>query len=130
MNRIRLSDIPYQSLAITTGWSVEYNQFRDIKPNSGIKVIGLPEEDAWSLFTQDLLHLKHESYNIRIDLGWSPEASPEGFYLLTVLKDKDWRNPLYYYESKNKGDIVEKINYWLRRVTHDLVFTSLKAELN
>ena len=44
MNRIRLSDIPYQSLAITTGWSVEYNQFRDIKPNSGIKVIGLPDE--------------------------------------------------------------------------------------
>ena len=132
MHRIKFEDIPLQPLRISKGWAVGYNEFTEIEPYSDIKVIGLPDEDVWELFLQDLLQLKHEAYGILIDLGWTPEADPEGSYLLRVLKNEDWRNPLYYYESKNKDDIVDKINYWLSRVTYQLdkFETTQKSQLN
>ena len=130
MNRIRLRDIPFQPLQITRGWTVGYNEFKDMEPYSDIKVVGLPDEDVWEIFLQDLLQLQHDTYGITIDLGWVPEADPEGSYLLRVLKDEDWDNPLYYYKSKNKDDVVDKINFWLRRVTYDFDFLPFKAELN
>ena len=130
MNRIKLDDIPLQPLRISRGWTVGYNEFTEIEPYSDIKVVGLPDEDVWELFLQDLLQLKHEYHNVTIDLGWVPEAEPEGSYKLTVLKNQDWDNPLYYYKSKNKDDVVDKINYWLNRVTYEFDFLPFKAELN
>ena len=120
MKKIRLRDIPFQPLQITRGWFVGYNEFKNIEPYSDIKVEGLPDDDVWELFLQDLLQLEHKAYGIIIDLGWTPEADPNGSYELTVIKNKDWDNPLFHYESKNKDDIVEKINHWLRRVTYQL----------
>ena len=120
MCKVRLRDIPFQPLQITTGWTVAYNEFKNVEPYSDIKVEGLPDDDVWELFLQDLLHLEHKFYGIAIDLGWTPEADPNGSYELTVIKNKDWNNPLFHYESKNKDDIVEKINHWLRRVTYQL----------
>ena len=120
MKKIRLRDIPFQPLQITRGWFVGYNEFKNIEPYSDIKVEGLPDDDVWELFLQDLLQLEHKAYGIIIDLGWTPEADPNGSYELTVIKNKDWNNPLFHYESKNKDDIVEKINHWLRRVTYQL----------
>ena len=120
MNKIKFEDIPFQPLQITTGWLVEYNEFRDIEPYSDIEVEGLPDNDVWELFLQNLLFLKHEFYGISLDLGWTPEAEPEGSYKLTVLKNGDWDNPLLYFKSKNKDEIVEKINLWLRKVTFQL----------
>ena len=132
MNKIKFEDIPFQSLQITTGWLVEYNEFRDIEPYSDIKVEGLPDEDVWELFLQNLLFLKHEFYGISLDLGWTPEAEPEGSYKLTILKNGDWDNPLLYFKSKNKDEIVEKINLWLRKVTFQLdkFETTQESQLN
>ena len=118
MNKIKFEDIPFQPLQITTGWTVTYNEFKNIEPYSNIKVEGLPDDDVWELFLQDLLLLEHKFCGITLDLGWTPEANPEGSFELTIIKDGDWDRPLFHYESKNKDDIVEKTNYWLRKITY------------
>ena len=57
MNRIKLDDIQLQPLRISREWTVGYNEFTEVEPYSDIKVVGLPEEDVWELFLQDLLQL-------------------------------------------------------------------------
>jgi hypothetical protein len=116
MKTIKLKDVPLQSLKIPTGWTVTWNQFYDIEPNSNIYLDGLPDGDVWELFLQDLLQLKHFNKNIILDLGWTPEANPEGSYLLQVIADEDWSTPIVVYKSKNKSEVVRKIDDLLLKI--------------
>ena len=116
MKTIKLKDVPLQSLKIPTGWTVTWNQFYDIEPNSNIYLDGLPDGDVWELFLQDLLQLKHFNKNIILDLGWTPEANPEGSYLLQVIADEDWSTPIVVYKSKNKSEVVGKIDDLLLKI--------------
>jgi len=116
MKTIKLKDVPLQSLEIPTGWTVTWNQFYDIEPNSNIYLDGLPDGDVWELFLQDLLQLKHFNKNIILDLGWTPEANPEGSYLLQVIADEDWSTPIVVYKSKNKSEVVGKIDDLLLKI--------------
>jgi|688.fasta_scaffold57486_4 hypothetical protein len=116
MKAIKLKDVPLQSLKIPTGWTVTWNQFYDIEPNSNIYLDGLPDGDVWELFLQDLLQLKHFNKNIILDLGWTPEANPEGSYLLQVIADEDWSTPIVVYKSKNKSEVVGKIDDLLLKI--------------
>ena len=116
MKTIKLKDVPLQSLKISTGWTVTWNQFYDIEPNSNIYLDGLPDGDVWELFLQDLLQLKHFNKNIILDLGWTPEANPEGSYLLQVIADEDWSTPIAVYKSKNKSEVVGKIDDLLLKI--------------
>jgi hypothetical protein len=116
MKTIKSKDVPLQSLKIPTGWTVTWNQFYDIEPNSNIYLDGLPDGDVWELFLQDLLQLKHFNKNIILDLGWTPEANPEGSYLLQVIADEDWSTPIVVYKSKNKSEVVGKIDDLLLKI--------------
>jgi hypothetical protein len=116
MKTIKLKDVPLQSLKIPTGWTVTWNQFYDIEPNSNIYLDGLPDGDVWELFLQDLLQLKHFNKNIILGLGWTPEANPEGSYLLQVIADEDWSTPIVVYKSKNKSEVVGKIDDLLLKI--------------
>jgi hypothetical protein len=116
MKTIKLKDVPLQSLKIPTGWTVTWNQFYDIEPNSNVYLDGLPDGDVWELFLQDLLQLKHFNKNIILDLGWTPEANPEGSYLLQVIADEDWSTPIVVYKSKNKSEVVGKIDDLLLKI--------------
>ena len=52
------------------------------------------EEDCYEL-NEDLLQLKYTRANIIIDLGWYPAHNcDEGNYILYLVKDYDWENPL------------------------------------
>jgi hypothetical protein len=110
MKMILLKDISLQSLKIPTGWTVTWNQFYDIEPISNIYCDGLPDGDVWELFLQDLLQLKQINKSIILDLGWIPEANPEGSYHLQIIANEDWSTPILVYRSKNKIEVVEKIN--------------------
>ncbi|MBO1063104.1 MAG: hypothetical protein HEQ14_19905 [Aphanizomenon flos-aquae CP01] len=116
MKTIQLKDISLQSLKIPTGWTVTWNQFYDIEPNSNMYCDGLPDGDVWELFLQDLLQLKQINKNIILDLGWIPEANPEGSYHLQIIANEDWSTPILVYESKNKSEVVEKINDLLLKI--------------
>jgi hypothetical protein len=49
-------------------------------------------------------------------LGWTPEANPEGSYLLQVIADEDWSTPIVVYKSKNKSEVVGKIDDLLLKI--------------
>ncbi|MBN3522648.1 hypothetical protein [Paenibacillus apiarius] len=100
-----------QPLRIPSTWLVTYNGFLEIDP----KEVS-PEDDTWLSFTQDLLQLEHNRYNIIVDLGWYPEAEPEGEYGLKLIKEKDWERPIGSLSTKNKDEVVHTIEMWLWRV--------------
>jgi len=68
-------------LRITQGWKVNYNHFVEIDPRTLE-----PNDDSWFLFTDSLLQLYHEQSSITLDLGWVPDISPEGNYLVLIPK--------------------------------------------
>lgn len=116
MNKVHLQDIKLQELRIPTGWTVTWNQLYDIEPGTNIKVEGLPDGDVWELFIQDLLQLKYVNRNFVLDVGWVPEASPEGSYQLTLVANENWNDPIVVYQCRNKDEIVEQINLLLLEV--------------
>ena len=71
----------------------------------------------WELFLQDLLQLKHINKNLLLDLGWIPEANPEGSYHIELIANEDWLNPILVYESKSKHEIVNQINTILMNIS-------------
>jgi hypothetical protein len=113
MREIKLQDVPLQPLRISSGWNIVYNHFCDIDPGESVYIDGLPNGDVWELFLQDLLLIENNHLNFTLDLGWSPEANPSGKYALTLIKNTDWNNPIAFYESQSKSDIVDKINAWM-----------------
>ncbi|TXK83450.1 hypothetical protein FU659_13755 [Paenibacillus sp. N3.4] len=82
---------------------MNWNMFDEAEPDHFL------EEDSpirWS-FTEDLLQLQKD--NITVDLGWYPECSVEGNYLLVLIKNEDWANPFFCFESRRKAAIIHKI---------------------
>ncbi len=78
--------------------TVTYNDF-DINP--GISF----EEQTWS-FKQDVFQMKFNNKYL-IDIGWYPDFDPKGSFVLKVVKDFDWSNPIL--EKKCKEVNVLKI---------------------
>ncbi|WP_174811413.1 hypothetical protein [Paenibacillus alvei] len=100
-----MSSIPnLQPLRIPSSWIVTYNGFICVDPQ---EILG--NDQRWLSFTQELLHLTHLHTDLILDLGWSPEADPNGYYNLSLIKDKDWFNPLKTYSTKSKQEVVKLI---------------------
>jgi hypothetical protein len=113
MKKIELQNISLQPLRIPAGWNVVSNNFFDVEPGDNIYINGLPDGDIWELFLQDMLLLRDERNQLLLDLGWQPEADPNGNYSLILIKNEDWSNPIASHESQSKSEIVDKINSWL-----------------
>jgi hypothetical protein len=114
---IKMDDLQLQALQVPNGWRVQWNQFFDIEPGAAVEIEGLPENDPWELFPQDLLQLKYDNGNLIIDLGWLPEADPDGQYILTLVEDENWTQPTSVYESKTKEEIVKHINLLMKKIS-------------
>ncbi|OPH47163.1 hypothetical protein BC351_11700 [Paenibacillus ferrarius] len=96
-----------QPLRIPTGWKVNWNVFDEADPAHFV------EEDTsfcWN-FTEDLLQLHKD--NIMVDLGWYPEAKVEGNYVLVLIKNEDWENPVIRFESRDIAVITHEIEQLL-----------------
>ncbi|MEK8129436.1 hypothetical protein WMW72_16130 [Paenibacillus filicis] len=98
-------------LRIPSSWEISYNSLVELDP-SHLK----DEEEKWRNFTEDLLQIKHIKYNILLDVGWYPESDPNGSYGLELIKNHDWRNPLVSFDTKNRDELVEKIEFLLWQV--------------
>lgn len=97
-----------QPLRIPSPWIVTYNGFIGIDPQRLFE-----DDQKWLSFTSELLHLTHHHTGLILDMGWSPEADPNGCYELSIIKDKDWLNPIEIYFTKSKEKIVNKIESML-----------------
>lgn len=99
-----------QPLRIISGWTVEWNQFYEID----MSLNTLHYFDSSSL-----LHLKNLHARRSINLEWSPENDPQGYYYLRVINlsletnkkgetnsDGDWEHPFLEIKEKSRKKIV------------------------
>ena len=93
-----------QPLRIPTGWTVAYNTFFDVDPTP--EAVG----SELTLFTQDLLQLRHDGADILIDLGWTPEGQfDDGAFHLQVYRTDFNGQRLFERRSQDKGRIIAEI---------------------
>jgi hypothetical protein len=72
---------PLQPLRIPAGWTVAYNDFREVEPS--------PEAFAADLLREDLLQLCLSDSNPKriVDLGWYGPLAEGGFTVVCVERD-------------------------------------------
>ena len=102
--------MPLARLRIPTGWTVKWNTLSEPADGSVIP----PCDDL----TEDLLLLENPERGVVIDLGWLPEFSPEGRFVLTAIKhradgEEAWERPLRVIECDSYTTIRSRIEEWL-----------------
>ncbi len=109
-----------QNFAPTIGWQVLYNEFYSIEPTEEITPEGSNIMPSWSLFSSTLLQLLHDKKQILIDMGWGPESDPEGAFHIIMVRTDDqyWEHPLVEFSSRNKDEIVAKLNELMLAVSN------------
>lgn len=120
MSSPRGSYLNLQPLRIPDGWTVVFNKFENIDPES----VSKSDEDTWLFaFSEDILYIRSEAsrkqnkqlelQTLGIDLGWYPEGDPNGSFTLYAILNEDWENPLLTFSSRCKDDIVRTLEKWL-----------------
>lgn len=70
----------------------------------------MPFSEQLDALTEDLLQVKYEGGYL-LDLGWYPEYEETGCVLVQLVKDGDWRQPIYKGKASNceelKNNIIE-----------------------
>lgn len=104
--------IKLQRLRIPAGWEMVFNKFLEVDVTQYNA-----NSDIWLDLTEDIMYMKSKgkNENIAIDLGWYPDNDPDGTYHLIVVENNDWENPLEEFDSRNKDEIVVKIEEFLRK---------------
>ena len=106
-----------QPLKIPAGWTVEWNVLTDIDPT----------EDNIHEFTGNLLLINSPTRLKSIDVSWKPEGDINGYYQLQVIYllpkfntktntieyEGVWKTPELEFKTKNRLELVDKINYLL-----------------
>lgn len=57
------------------------------------------QEQKW-YFKEDLIQIEFNNKYL-IDIGWYPELNPDGFFLISVIKNYDWDNPSFEKKCKD-----------------------------
>lgn len=120
MSAQRGSYLNLQPLRIPDGWTVVFNKFEDIDPES----VSKSDKDTWLFaFSEDILYIRSETsrkqnkqlelQTLGIDLGWYPEGDPNGSFTLYAILNEDWEKPLLTFSSRCKDDIVRTLEKWL-----------------
>lgn len=115
MTRLALDDLRLQPLRIPPGWEVTHNRFWEIDPDPELRLDGLPGGDPLELFTQDLLQLSNRRLDLLLDLGWAPEADPEGRFHLQLIRAEQWDAPLLELEIGDRLEVVARLEEALRQ---------------
>lgn len=103
------------SLKIPSSWVVIHNTFSDESPKIENGIIVNDKFYNENLLSIEQMYFNGQNWKIDpqgyiLDLGWYPEANPEGFYRLTFLKS-NWENIIVEVESK-KHYVIE---YFIER---------------
>ena len=60
----------------------------------------LPFENQEELLTEDLLQVEYKNGYL-IDLGWYPEYDKNGKFIIQLIKDGNWNNPIYKQQCRD-----------------------------
>ena len=109
----------FQPLRIPGGWTVIYNKFENIDPET----LAAEDEKWLSAFNEDILLLNYKlvrernkhtkEQEIAVDLGWYPDGEPGGKFRLQAVLNRDWNDPLFDFSSRNKDEITQTLEKWL-----------------
>ncbi|WFD11932.1 hypothetical protein [Tepidibacter hydrothermalis] len=115
-------------LKISSGFAVCYNKFYDVEPIVSKDSKSFIEN--WSYFTEDILqitkmelknghwYIPDENY-ILIDLGWYPDSSSDGEYVLLLVKvdeEHNWKE-LKEKRSRDSFEIKETLETWMQQIS-------------
>ncbi|MCR5771462.1 MAG: hypothetical protein K6G87_09560 [Butyrivibrio sp.] len=66
-------------------------------------------EEQWDNLHEDLIQVEYEG-GLILDIGWYPECDPTGRFIINLIKDYNWENPLKKIETKNICEMYSGIN--------------------
>ncbi len=97
------------SLKIPGGWAIIRNSFGDVEPDVKNGVIVNDEFYGEDLLSIEPLRLSEAGWLVdtsgyALDLGWYPEANPQGHYRLTLMKG-GWDDVVIQCESPDRHQI-------------------------
>ncbi|MDG3044902.1 hypothetical protein OE903_17200 [Bacillus sp. B6(2022)] len=64
-----------------------------------------------------MLQLYHEKSSITLDVGWYPDLSSDGNYLVLIVKNTDWDNPIQEFSSDDYSKVIDFIEFHLKEIT-------------
>ena len=104
-----------QKLSIPHGWKTMWNELSVTDPGALKK-----DSREWLLFSEDILYIEKEKTvlnkeKLALDLGWYPEADPNGEFCLYVIKDDNWTEPKEAFRSRSVSEIADKIEELLMK---------------
>ena len=68
---------------------------------------------------EDLLQVKY-AQDYLLDVGWYPEYESEGEFVVQIVKNQNWEEPIYKKNSKNKGDLIQDLNNAIRIIENKI----------
>ena len=110
-----------QPIRIPAGWSIICNKFEDIEPESILR----EDDERWSYFNENfnllLIHSemdyhkdgKTEKQMLDIALEWDFNSGSNGEFYLQAVLDGNRYNPLLYFSSRSKAEIIQTLEKWL-----------------
>lgn len=104
-----------QKLSIPYGWKIMWNELPETDPDTLEK-----DSMEWLVFSEDILYIEKEKTELNkeklaLDLGWYPEADPNGEFCLYVIKDDNWAEPEEAFRSRSVSEISDIIEDLLRK---------------
>lgn len=96
---MKLSDFLLQKITLKYGKILYLDIDIDLEENF--------EDQKWS-YKEDMLQIGFENIYI-IDIGWTPEHESTGHFILTVVKDYNWHEPLVKIKIKNFKDLKRNL---------------------
>ena len=59
--------------------------------------------------TEDLLQVKYTDKYI-LDIGWFPEYELNGSFIIQIIVDKNWDDPIYYRNCITQKEFIETLD--------------------
>lgn len=91
-NNHKFEIIMVKNNPLTIFQNIDFHGSRIVYSDFQINV-DLPLHDQILELQEDLLQVSYGQYTL--DLGWYPASDPQGHFIIHIIENSDWSNPLY-----------------------------------
>lgn len=106
---MKLIDFLFENIRLKYG-KIIYSDINDIDLKRTF------QEQKWS-YKEDMLQIGFADQYI-IDIGWFPEHKSSGKFILTVVKNFDWYNPVVRKKIKSIQNLKKNLEIEVNRLEH------------
>ena len=75
----------------------------------------MPLEDQYHLLKEDLIQITYDDNHI-LDVGWYPEFSESGRFVVTVVRNLDWGEPIFREECSDLPLLMKCLLKCIKRI--------------